>query len=395
MTNCLPIDLMFEQPSGWLHSSLPKIEAVTRSILAMVGEAKPIHEAREEFLEMRWSELTGVAPSDTRFSISLPVHNEERSLPSVLGAFFASEIPTAAEIQVIFLVNASSDNSADLIKKRLSYIGSATKTSLSQSFIDAKRLDSVHHVRIGNIRFLVVETSVPGKANALNICNEIAREQGHEIVINIDANNWVEPDSIGLMYRQARRTIVDNTNFNAALINASEYCPTRNEQTLVSAKIKTQRAEVSGCMFAWSTKWIHENNGFPQYAIEDYGAGLLALSQGKKIVESDAKIWVFSPSNSSDEERQTIRFIYGAMQLAEYFHEHPVAMAILRDDFPQLRPWPGRLDYYLSTGNSNTLLKKVKRLVRCLMDERLIFHAQREFRRNPQGQTWTPIRSTK
>ena len=201
MKNCLPIDLMFEQPSGWLRASLPKIESATRSILAMAGEAKSIDEARVEFLERSWRELTGVAPSDTRFSISFPVHNEERSLPSVLGAFFASEMPTTAEIQVIFLVNASSDSSAALIKKRLACIGPATETSLSQSFIDAKRLDAVHQFSVGKMRFLVVETPVPGKANALNICNEIARELDHEIAINIDANNWVEPDSIGLMYR--------------------------------------------------------------------------------------------------------------------------------------------------------------------------------------------------
>ena len=66
MKNCLPIDLMFEQPSGWLRASLPKIESATRSILAMAGEAKSIDEARVEFLERRWRELTGVAPSDTR-----------------------------------------------------------------------------------------------------------------------------------------------------------------------------------------------------------------------------------------------------------------------------------------------------------------------------------------
>jgi cellulose synthase/poly-beta-1,6-N-acetylglucosamine synthase-like glycosyltransferase len=387
---------MFEQPNGWLRASLPKIEAASRSILAMARDAKSITEARADFLDQRWRQLTGVAPSDTRFTISFPVHNEERSLPSVLGAFFASELPTDAEIQVIFLVNASSDHSAALIKKRLASIGPTTDTSLSRSFIDAKRLDTVHQVCLGKMRFLVAETSVPGKANALNICNEIACEQGHEIAINIDANNWVEPDSIGLMYRQARRTIIDDPHFNAALINACEYCPTRNEQAQVSIKTKTQRAEVSGCMFAWSTQWIHENNGFPQYAIEDYGSGLLALMQGKKIVESDAKIWVFSPSNPSDEERQMVRFIYGAMQLAEYFHDHAIAKEILREDFPQLLPWSGRLEYYIKRiRNRNTLLKIIKCLMRCLMDERLIFHAQRELRRNPRGQTWKPIRSTK
>jgi hypothetical protein len=241
-----------------------------------------------------------------------------------------------------------------------------------------------------------VETPTAGKANALNLGNEIARQQGHQIAINIDANNWVEPDSIAFMYGCARKHGVDRPDSEVVLVNAREYCPTRDMQTDVPVKHKTQRAEVSGCMFAWSTEWIHQNHGFPQQAIEDYGTGLLALSQNKRIVESDANIWVFSAANPADENRQIVRFTYGAMQLARSFENDRLATEILLEDFPNLRPLAKRFQYYVFPNNrKHSLLKLVRAVLRFSFNEFLILQAHQKLRQNPHGQTWEPIGSTK
>ncbi|MBE0683504.1 MAG: glycosyltransferase family 2 protein [Anaerolineales bacterium] len=399
MMSNFPVDPMFEQPDGWLRVSLPKIEAATGAITKLTGQRMSLptfDEARVIFQRKNWVKLTNVKPANSHFSIIVPVHNEERTLPSFLGALFASELPSDADIQVVFVLNATTDRSSEIIRNRLGFINHPEEVILSESTCDPRRANVGYRFHQDRIRFLVIETPSAGKANALNLGNEIARREAHEVAINIDANNWVEPDSIALMYGKAKQTILDVPLSNVVLVNAREYCPTRNTQIKVSVKIKTQKAEVSGCMFAWSTKWINENNGFPQHAIEDYGAGLLALSQKKRIVESDANIWVYSASNSFDENRQVIRFIYGAMQLARRFEKDAIALQILREDFPHLRPLRSRLEYYLfRRGKKRHFMDILRGVIRWMFNEILIYNARRKFRKDPDGQTWDPIGSTK
>lgn len=390
---------MFEQPDGWLRASLPKMEASNRAIIELsrnIQNPDSYNNAQFIFQRHHWLKLTGVEPARSRFSIIVPVHDEERSLPSFLGALLTSEIPPIVDAQIIFVVNASSDQSDALIKRRLAHINHHVEIILPDSTYDPKRSNKAYQVCRNKIRFLVVETPVAGKANALNIGNEIARQTGHRLAINIDANNWVEPDSIALMYGRANRAVVDGLERNVVIINAKEYCPTRNTQVQVSVKHKTQNAEVTGCMFGWSTDWIYENGGFPQQSIEDYSTGLLALSQKKEIVESEANIWVYSAANFCDENRELARFIYGAMQLARQFSSDPATTQILLEDFPYLRPIGSRLKYYLFQRLKNKhFWGFIRGALRWFFNELLILTARQKMRRNPDGQTWEPIRSTK
>ncbi len=399
MIDALPLDLMLEQPLGWLRASLPKMERASREIRGLarnMGGAGSLKKAREEYLLRRWRDVTGEEARDSRFSIIVPVHNEERSLPSFLGAMLASEIPPHADVLVAFILNASTDRGRAIIQARLAHINQPAMVKLPASAFDPNRSDSAFQVRCDGLRFMVVETSTPGKANALNLGNELALSESHILAINVDANNWVEPDSIAFLYGRAKQELMDASGSGAVIVNAREYCPTRNDQSDVLAKGRIQRAEVSGCLFAWSTHWIGGNNGFPQYAIEDYGTGLLALLQGKRIVESEAGIWVFTPSNPSDENRQAIRFIYGAMQLARQFHGDPAAMEVLLDDFHYLRPASERfMFYYRRKRKAGRRAAFIRAVFRWMLDEILIIRAHQMFRRDPEGQTWEPIRSTK
>lgn len=85
MTVSRIIDLMIEQPVGWIRASLPKIETATCSVANLTHNAGLLHEAREACLCRRWRDLTEIDVEATHFSVVVPVHNEERSLPSMLG----------------------------------------------------------------------------------------------------------------------------------------------------------------------------------------------------------------------------------------------------------------------------------------------------------------------
>lgn len=387
---------MFDAPSGWLKSSLPKIENANRGIFRRSSGSKfsSSEATRTDCLKQIWISLTGEQPEKTRLTIIVPVHNEARILPSFLGALLLSELPSGSDIQVIFVVNATSDQSLALIVDRLSAIDISAQVTLPRSLYDSKLSPIGIQFRKSGLRFLVVETPVQGKANALNIGNEIACRSKHQIAISIDANNWVEPDSIALLYACARENI--ETGSNAVIFNVNEHYATRNQESLVPVQIKTQKAEVTGWMFAWSTHWVQDNHGFPQQAIEDYGVGLMALSQDRAIAQSKAHIWGYAAGDSSDEDRQMIRFLYGAMQLAERFQNDPLATKILLEDFPNLRPLGQRFEHYLSGfRNEKKFTLLAKGMYRWLRNELLVIRARWKFMIDPTGQTWDPIRSTK
>lgn len=392
-------DLMLDQPAEWLVVALPIMLAYTTAVFDLVKAAHgrvSLKDARATILGEHWFALTCVKPEDTHFTVIIPVHNEQRALPSVLGALLSSAIPCAADIQIVFVVNASEDKSASVIRDRLARFGVPVDLELPPSAWDPSRKNEAFQVLLGSMRFIVIETPTGGKANALNLGNEIALQRGHKIAVNIDANNWVEPDSLARMFEHANRVIVERPESDVVLINSHEFSQAKNDNGPVTAREKTLKAEVTGWMFAWSTQWIRENNGFPQYAIEDYGAGLLALSQKKKIEESHANVWGYSAANLGDENKEQIRYIYGALQLKDRFINDADATRILLGDFPSLRSLKDRLTYgLLRRQNLVRPVKFLRSLLRWALNETLIFQARIKYWQNPLGQTWEPVASTK
>ncbi len=392
-------DMMLDQPTEWLVVALPIILAYSKAVFDLIKAAHgrvSLKDARATILGRHWFALTGVKPEDTHFTVIIPVHNEQRALPSVLGALLLSAIPCTADIQIVFVVNASKDRSASVIRDRLAHFGAPVDLELPSFASDPSRKNKAFQVLLGSMRFIVIETPTGGKANALNLGNEIALQRGHNIAVNIDANNWIEPDSLAMMFEHANRVIVECPESDVVLINSCEFSQAKNDRVPVSAREKTLKAEVTGWMFAWSTQWIRENNGFPQYAIEDYGAGLLALSQKKKIEESHANVWGFSAANLGDENKEQIRYIYGALQLKDRFKNDVDATRILLGDFPNLLSLKDRMVYrLLRRQNLTSPVKFLRSLIRWVLNETLIFRARIKYWRNPLDQTWEPVESTK
>ncbi|MBV6467803.1 MAG: hypothetical protein PGMFKBFP_03174 [Anaerolineales bacterium] len=393
------VDLMLEQPEGWLYASLPILLLITCEIFRLRQTMRggiSFDEARAIIQRKYWLDQTGIESVNSRFTIVVPIHNERRFLPSFLGAFLASGIPSDVDAQIVFVLNASADQSKEILIRRLSQYYPAVKIFIPNSAYDPKMSNSALQFGYTGLRFLIVETPTAGKANALNIGNEIAIRSDHPLAINIDANNWVEPDSVARLYGFTRRVILDDPKSDTVLVNSQEFSPKKNENMRATPRAKTMKAEVTGWMFAWSTHWINGIKGFPQNVIEDYSAGLIARSQGRQIAESDAKIWGYAASTLFDENKEMIRYIYGAMQLMRQFEGNALARSILLDDFPQLRSLKNRISYFLfRKQDRGQPLKYVKGVIRWLKNEWFISQARREMRYAPHGQTWRPISSTK
>ncbi|MDL1927287.1 MAG: hypothetical protein HND45_04440 [Chloroflexi bacterium] len=98
---------MLEQPEGWLYASLPILLLITCEIFRLRQTMRggiSFDEARAIIQRKYWLDQTGIESVNSRFTIVVPIHNERRFLPSFLGAFLASGIPSDVDAQIVFVL---------------------------------------------------------------------------------------------------------------------------------------------------------------------------------------------------------------------------------------------------------------------------------------------------
>src|SRR5437588_1746579 len=109
-----------KDPREWLRASLPKLQEFLKAVKDReIGHLTALREQQEE----RWEKQTGVKPEDTHFTVIVPIHNEEKFLPSFLGSFLVADLPARVHAHVVFLTNACSDRSGEIIDGFLKTVG--------------------------------------------------------------------------------------------------------------------------------------------------------------------------------------------------------------------------------------------------------------------------------
>jgi cellulose synthase/poly-beta-1,6-N-acetylglucosamine synthase-like glycosyltransferase len=404
---------MFEQPIGWLHASLPQIIENTK-IPKIHAEkhvwAGDLAHVRLTLQEQRWEEKTTVSPSNTHCTIIMPVHNEQHSLPSSLGALLASDIPSSADIQFIFVINASTDSSKEILKKRLGQIHPLASCQLPPSTHDTLRSNTVFKMRYNNLKFLIVETPTAGKANALTLGNEIALSNNHSIAINIDANNWVEPNTIATMYKEAIIQGLEDETGNIATIDGISHAEIKThlqssfekfyhwikKQAHTTQEAQPYSWQIMGWLFAWNTKWVQSIGGIPSVAIEDRALAVEAHLRGKHIYHTDAPIWGYTAATFQDRHKEYQRFILGALQILRKYQGNIIAKENIAHSFPIGLPIIERIRFFFP---NEFRMKHTIRLplymARWLRFELVLQTAKKQLAKNPHQQTWDPISSTK
>ena len=101
-----PINIITEAPHGWIESVLSDSTSVTSPSTV---NARAI----------RWEQITGVKPQNSAFTLIIPIHNEQRFLPSFLEAMKSVNIPPSA--RVVFVTNACSDKSVGIVNSFLDF----------------------------------------------------------------------------------------------------------------------------------------------------------------------------------------------------------------------------------------------------------------------------------
>ena len=375
-------------PSGYRHS-------IAQNAFLLSESGDPSQDALEKY----WERITKVKVSNSKFTIIVPVHNEEKSLASSAESLFQSLIPKKVEMSINFILNSCVDRSEAVIADFLSTMGEVTIQNVPKEelvyYQDAGLHSTYLEVKRGNNFWRVYKTETIGKANAIKLGSSIALFRDHQILISVDANNYVEPDTLTLMFRSAYSHFITQKD-GVVILSATHRKEYREKHGIIERILRehgvfddANYTPVYGWCMALDAMWVHEN--IQLVAIEDYAMGVVARSQKRGVVHvDDARIWGYK-TNLKDSFSQFRRYIRGILQLLSL---RPELITIIMSDHYIMRPLPKRIE---------AIVKEIKlnprKIFRCLWKfvygEVGLMLGKCDYKREPNNQSWAGLSSTK
>jgi cellulose synthase/poly-beta-1,6-N-acetylglucosamine synthase-like glycosyltransferase len=411
-----PFYLLLKNPRAWMSASLPKFMISAQEVMAGTSlthrelEAMPWSQ-RHDYLhlqvlhqqERRWEEEVGVKPADSHFTLIVPIYNEEDSLPSFLGTLMLADIPSSLDMNIVFVTNACSDASCTLIREFLSLLGEVESRPLPDAYRDKNLHATCTVVRQGGLSFIHVDTQTVGKANALHIGNCIARQCGHVIAMSLDANNYLEPDALRVLFACAHASFRSKLQIHDTVLLSGIY-----KNVMKTSKLKSLLDRVSGmrlhlievgsvvtgCVMAWNTVWMESIGGPPEVALEDYAMGVLARAHDYKIAQaSGAIVWGYNANDLKGLLDTRARYVRGILQLLKLADRDPSILSIVEQEAFYMKEFPGRLKYLLQRSKESPLNFPKYVATFCLW-ECALYRGKRAYKRNPTNPSWKKIAST-
>jgi cellulose synthase/poly-beta-1,6-N-acetylglucosamine synthase-like glycosyltransferase len=412
-----PLYYLAVNPRQWIRASLPKFQGTAQAVLSHAGRSQTdllacpwsqrheyLHACAVKEQERRWEEQTGIAPADAHFTLMVPIYNEEPSLPSFLATLMLVDLPASAHVNILLITNACTDASVALIQEFFSRLGPVQERQLSGVYHDQRLQKTCQMVRQGHLNFIHVHTETPGKANALAVGNQIAREDGHTIAISIDANNYVEPDAVRILFAHARQLFSDHLKTGDTVLISGDSKIERRASPLARFFRRTDNIKehfldmsdengVTGCLMAWNTVWMERIGGPPRVALEDYAMGILARGHHYAIkCVKEASIWIYETNTIQGMLETKARYFRGMLQLLA-LADDPAMKTLIQKDAYFTRDFSARWQYLLRRIQSRPW--HLPRYVAAfLVWECALRKGKREYRKDPANYSWKKISST-
>lgn len=382
--NWEPVYLITEAPDGWQKQSASK----NASFLS-----------KAETTSHWWEDITGVKVSESKFTVVIPVHNEEKSLSSSAGSLFLSLVPTEAGMETDFILNGCTDESEVIVTNLLKTRGEVVTHDITEEEFERLRDTGLQktyiEVRQGNQVHRVYKTETKGKANALKLGSNLALSRNHQILISVDANNYVEPDTLALMFKEAYKHFVfqkDNTVVLSAIPEKVHKDTLGKLEHLLREHGVFDDATyvpVFGWCMALNSPWASKN--IQPVAVEDYALGVMARSQDKKVaIVEDARIWGYR-TNFKDSLNQFRRSIRGRLQLLDL---HPELRPFLESDNYFMKPFKERIEIIAKHIKADP--KRLPKYIwRFIYGEVGLMLGNSDYKKEPTNQSWAGLSSTK
>ncbi len=420
MENGKPVYFLKVNPPGWKRSSLAKLKITAGEVLAEgVSQHKDLlrlawsqrHEALHALALLRqekcWEHETGARPEDSFFTLIMPIHNEENSLPSFLHTLMLSDIPALVNMRVVFVTNACVDSSVDIVKAFMADLGEVEFQDVVGDFGDQNMDRRCAVVRRGHHVYMHMNTSKPGKANALTIGNMIALQHDHLIAICMDANNFIEPDALRKLFArasnafhqklEARDTVLCGgleIQHQGSLKSSHVKNPPSRETAEGKHLVDGEEGVVNGWLLAWNTVWMKSVGGCPEVALEDYALGLLARARDFKIEMIDGvNGWGYVNDDFKGLTMTRARYVRGRLQICDYVQHDPSILALIEKEAFYMRKFTLRCKH-LFVKSMASPLHVGKYMATFLLWEYALWQGMRDYKRNPKNQSWEKVPST-
>lgn len=417
MEKSRPVYFLKENPPGWKRSSLRGLRAVAEELFvegAQLREdlAQLSWSQRHEYLNAlalsrqaeRWEREVGIKPDTSAFTLLVPIHNEENSLPSFLHTLMLSDIPASVGIQVVFFTNACTDRSTELIRAFMAQLGEVECQELADDFGDQGMDRHSAVVCRGRHVYLHIDTATPGKAHALDVGNRIALRSGHLVAMSLDANNFIEPDALRKMFSIAYGVFREKPERDDVVLFSAVGRESLKDSRVKGLLRKIGRARhhlvevgegvVNGWMLAWNTTWMNDIGGPPEVALEDYALGVLARVKGFRIAQAAAVyVWGYVNNDFKGLFMTRARYVRGKLQILEHTQREPAILAIIEKEAFYMKRFTFRLKYLCASAATRPL-HSGRYIATFLLWEYAIWRGTRDYKRDPKNQSWEKIAST-
>ncbi|MFA9202190.1 MAG: glycosyltransferase family 2 protein, partial [Candidatus Nanopelagicaceae bacterium] len=283
--------------------------------------------------------------------VIVPVHNEQRSLPSFLNALLTADLSTESAISFLFITNACEDQSPAIIRQFLGSIDRQADMIQTPPIVTDPAVEpEIFEARIGNTSLQHINTSTRGKANALRLGNELAVQSGNPIALSVDANVYPEANALGEIYQTAVEHIEDDATDRTVLFYGDSQRVFRPSlySRLVLSHMRQPKPDgevrdlkgANGWTLGWHTDWFTTVQDDIQVAVEDYAMSAMARSRGNHTLKvSDAQIWGYKGSTLVDDFQERSRAMRGMLQL---INQDPVMASWVENDNAYMRTFTNR-----------------------------------------------------
>lgn len=337
------------------------------------------------------------APDSSNAALVIPIHNEENHIESVLGMICLNKAPIN---RIILVTNGCTDSTLEKIQSWLQFSPKQVAKDYPLLEIDPS-ISSATSVSAFGIEWSIINTTQPGKANAITLAAQLAIAEQYQWLINIDANNYLEPDALGILTQH-----LATAESRVAVVNgaAKTIRPRKTIKNHIRDFIKGKSplreyihqpkgVEILGNLHAINLSWFQSIQRVPNTVTEDFSLAILAHSQGMQIEHIEGSYsWGFSPIGVSDRVRTYARYTQGFLQTAQMF---PDQQDQVRREKRLINNWPERWHAHYESLRRSPGIKKATTFENIIIEEIGRMQGIRRFRKQPHVSTWEAIRSTK
>lgn len=353
-----------------------------------------------------------ITKSPLEGTLIIPIHNEpDLDVHFKTLLLSLANLPQDMKLQIILSCNGCTDGSYEKSMLFASQFGQLEPTTIPDECREYQTSRVAYTARREEVTVRVINSSTGSKSLAINNASAFARQAGHRIVMSIDSDSYLMPDTIWNLYAHLHFHIFTRPDQTVLVSGGNKYAmkTTGNvERDNALKKFNEQRnffrdnetEHIAGSIYGWDELWRYQTGGTQGVILEDYELKLRTMITGTHHKKYPAaEIWRYMPNCVWDSFIQSARFVEGRVALLDYFKKNPAVESAVREMITNER-------YYMNP----SLLERAQKVIHhaiinsddaaWILANGLFWEGSRAFgmmryHQNPTNTSWTRLGSTR